>query len=215
MSFTPSKGSKGLELNKSIANQYTRDNLAGTKWSHVSTGRTGINSILDKDIINDHLQTKKRNMGAGFLKLRLQDHDRAKPTPINIGGRLMYPDDEGNYIIIDTSVVNEMQKSEEEKRSYLESVIEKASLSNDICSLILGCADSSELEKQYLGSGANGGARMSAELIATDAMPETIETLDPTSQSYSRAIQKFKIVIKKRMPMLDNMTPQSTLNEES
>ena len=169
MSFTPSKGSKGLELNKSIANQYTRDNLAGTKWSHVSTGRTGINSILDKDIINDHLQTKKRNMGAGFLKLRLQDHDRAKPTPINIGGRLMYPDDEGNYIIIDTSVVNEMQKAEEEKRSYLESVIEKASLSNDICALILGCKDADELEQQYLGVGASGGGRMSSELIATDS----------------------------------------------
>ena len=215
MSFTPSKGSAGLINNKSIANQYTRENLAGTKWSHVGTGRTGIDSVLDRDIINDHLQTKRRNMGSGFLKLRLQDHDRTKPTPINIGGRLMYPDDEGNYIIIDSSVVHEMQKSEQEKREYLESVIEKASLSNDICSLILGCKDADELEKQYLGSGASGGARMSAELIATDAMPETIETLDPTSQSYSRAIQKFKIVIKKRMPMLDNMTPQTTLNEEA
>ena len=75
--------------------------------------------------------------------------------------------------------------------------------------------DEYELYRQMLGRGAKGGvANMSDELIDTDAMPETIECLDPTGQTYSRAIQKFKLVIKAAMPMLDNMTPQSTLNEE-
>ena len=102
-----------------------------------------------------------------------------------------------------------------EKREYLESVIEKASLSNAICSLVLGMANEEELYKKMLGPGANGNvAGMSPELAATDAMPETIETLDPTGQTYSRAIQKFKLVIKAAMPMLDNMTPQATLDEE-
>ena len=213
MSFRPQGNHEGLDTNSSIANHFQKANLAGTKWSHVSTGRTGINSILDKDIINDHLKTKTRNMGKGFIRLKLQDGDA--DTPINIGGRLMYPDSDGSYVIIDSSVVNEMQKSEMEKREYLESVIEKASLSNAICSLVLGMKDEYELYRQMLGRGAKGGvANMSDELIDTDAMPETIECLDPTGQTYSRAIQKFKLVIKAAMPMLDNMTPQSTLNEE-
>ena len=127
----------------------------------------------------------------------------------------MYPDADGSYVIIDSSVVNEMQKTEIEKREYLESVIEKASLSNAICSLVLGMKDETELYKKMLGPNANGNvANMSPELVAVDAMPETIETLDPTGQTYSRAIQKFKLVIKAAMPMLDNMTPQSTLNED-
>ena len=213
MSFRPQGNHEGLDTNSSIANHFQKANLAGTKWSHVSTGRTGINSILDKDIIKDHLRTKTRNMGKGFIKLKLQDGDAN--TPINIGGRLMYPDADGSYVIIDSSVVNEMQKAEMEKREYLESVIEKASLSNAICSLVLGMKDEEELYKRMLGPNATGGvANMSPELAATDAMPETIECLDPTGQTYSRAIQKFKLVIKAAMPMLDNMTPQTTLNEE-
>ncbi len=56
---------------------------------------------------------------------------------------------------------------------------------------------------------------MSADLAAVDCMPETIETLDPTSQTYSKAIQKFKLIIKTNMPMLDNMTPAKTLNQEA
>ena len=213
MAFRPQSNHAGLDSNSSIANHFKKANLAGTKWSHVGTGRQGINSILDKDIINDHLKTKTRNMGKGFIRLKLQDGDA--DTPINIGGRLMYPDSDGSYVIIDSCVVNEMQKSEIEKREYLESVIEKASLSNAICSLVLGMKDESELYRLMLGPGAKGGvANMSDELVATDAMPETIECLDPTGQTYSRAIQKFKLVIKAAMPMLDNMTPQSTLNEE-
>ena len=51
MSFRPQGDHAGLDTNSSIANHFQKANLAGTKWSHVSTGRTGINSILDKDII--------------------------------------------------------------------------------------------------------------------------------------------------------------------
>ena len=213
MSFKQRANHDGLDTNSSIENHFNKENLAGTKWSNVGTGRQGINSILDKDIVSDHLQRKTRNMGKGFIKLKLQGGD--VNTPINIGGRLMYPDQNGEYVIIDSSVVNEMQKSEMEKREYLESVIEKASLSNAICALILGMKDERDLAVNMLGRGADGGvANMSAELKAVDAMPETIETLDPTGQTYSRAIQKFKLVIKAAMPMLDNMTPNSTLNQD-
>jgi hypothetical protein len=212
MSFRQRANHDELDNNKSVENHFKMANLAGTKWGHVGSGRTGINSILDKQIIADHLKTKERNMGRGYLKLQLQGG--GKDTPINIGGRMMYPDADGNYVIIDSSVVAEMQKSETEKREYVESIIEKASLSNSICALILGCKDDADLYKM-LGVGNKGGATMSNELAAVDCMPETIETLDPTGQTYSKAIQKFKLIIKTNMPMLDNMTPATTLNQEA
>ncbi len=212
MSFRQRANHDELDNNKSVENHFKMANLAGTKWGHVGSGRTGINSILDKQIIADHLKTKERNMGKGYLKLQLQGG--GKDTPINIGGRMMYPEADGNYVIIDSSVVAEMQKSETEKREYVESIIEKASLSNSICALILGRSDDGDLYKM-LGPGQKGGATMSNELAAVDCMPETIETLDPTGQTYSKAIQKFKLIIKTNMPMLDNMTPASTLNQEA
>ena len=57
------------------------------------------------------------------------------------------------------------------------------------------------------------GPVLDSELIKVDANPETIETLDSTSQLYSRAIQKFKIVIKGFLPIIDNMTTKSVQNE--
>jgi len=211
--FKQRPNSNDIDGNESVKNHFKMANLAGTKWGHVGSGRTGINSILDKEIIDAHLKTKERNMGKGYLKLRLAD---GKPdTPLNIGGRMMYPDAQGNYLIIDASVVAEMQKSETEKREYLEGIIEKASLSNDICALILGRKDEADLRDNMLGPGQKGGATMSADLAAVDCMPETIETLDPTGQTYSKAIQKFKLIIKTNMPMIDNMTPAQTLNQEA
>ena len=51
------------------------------------------------------------------------------------------------------------------------------------------------------------------DILIRLSLPETIETLDTTSQLYSRAIQKFKIVIKAFLPIIDNMTTKSVQNE--
>ena len=64
-----------------------------------------------------------------------------------------------------------------------------------------------------LGAGQDGGITMSGDLKAIDAMPETIETLDTSSKLYSQAIQKFKIIIKSYLPIIDNMTSKSVQNE--
>ena len=64
-----------------------------------------------------------------------------------------------------------------------------------------------------LGPGQDGGITMSGDLKAVDAMPETIETLDTSSKLYSQAIQKFKIIIKAFLPIIDNMTTKAVQNE--
>ena len=68
--------------------------------------------------------------------------------------------------------------------------------------------------RELLGANKDGaGSVTDAELVKVDAAPETIETLDSTSQLYSRAIQKFKIVIKSFLPIIDNMTTKAVQNE--
>jgi len=161
------------------------------------------------------LKTEKRNMGKGFMQLQIPHHKRGDTAaPVQIGGRLMYPDKDGIFTIIDEAVVNKMASMEEEKRQYLESLIEKCSLSDEICQLVLGIEDAPELEAA-LGAGNGDPQIMHADLIKVGALPSQIETYDPTSLTYSQAIQKFKLVIKNRMPILDNLTPAKTINQEA
>ena len=82
-------------------------------------------------------------------------------------------------------------------------------MNSAIFSMVLG-----QDARKLLGANENdGGSVTDAELVKVDALPETIETLDSSGQLYSRAIQKFKIVIKAFLPIIDNMTPKSVQNE--
>ena len=204
-----------IKTGASVDGLFTGQKLQGTKWSHVSTGRTGWNTLMDAPIIEKHMETERRNMGNGFMKLQVPNFDASKAMPVNIGGRLVYPDSKGVFTIIDEAVVNKMTSIEEEKRKYVESLIEKASMSDEICQLILGLETDDEL-KNLLGAGANaGGATKDKDVIDVDALPSAIETYDPSGITYSRAIQKFKLCIKHNLPILDNLTPNKTVTQEA
>lgn len=198
-----------------VNKMFSGEKMVGTKWSNVSTGRTGFNTLLDTKIIENHLETERRNLGQGFMQLQIPNYTKGDNKPVNIGGRLMYPDENGIFTIIDDAVVSKMAKMEEEKRQYIESIIEKASLSDEICALILGLNDVTELEP-LLGAGGNDGGYITDDnLRRVDAKPSALETYDPTSLTYSQAIQKFKLVIKHHMPIIDNLTPASTQNQDA
>jgi len=214
------QGKKTIDVgNKLVESLYTPEKLRGTKWNHVSTGRTGFNTILDKDIIKRHLDREKQNMGQGFLRLTVPGYDGTKPSPINIGGRLMYPQENGkggyDVVIVDNGVVKKMKEMEEEKRKYLEELIETCSLSDEIMALTLGLNGVDDL-KALIGAGQNMGGEISdTELVQVDATPSSIETMDPTGQTYSKALQKFKICLRHFMPVLDDLTPAKTINQEA
>ena len=216
MSFKLSGESKerSIKTGKVVDSLFTGNKLQGTKWSHVSTGRTGFNTLMDAPIIEDHIKTDRRNMGDGFMRLAIPNYDASKAKPVNIGGRLMFPDKKGVFTIIDDAVVNKMASLEEEKRQYLEKLIEKASLSDEICQLILGMEDDTELIDALGADKDDGGNIKDDNLKKVNALPSALETYDPTSLTYSAAIAKFKQVIKNRMPILDNLTPASTQNQE-
>jgi len=204
-----------IKTGASVDGLFTGQKLQGTKWSHVSTGRTGWNTLMDAPIIEKHMETERRNMGNGFMKLQVPNFDSAKATPVNIGGRLVYPDKNGIFTIIDEAVVNKMASVEEEKRTYVESLIEKASMSDEICQLILGLERPEELQRLLAKGATAGGATEDEDLILVNAMPSAIETYDPSGITYSRAIQKFKLCIKHNLPILDNLTPNKTINQEA
>ena len=179
----------------------------GTKYSHVGS-RSGLSSMLDSQIIERNNTTEKQNFGDGFISFTVEKKGNKYP-PLNIGGRIHYPDANGRVIIVDSAILDKELQMENERREYIKQIIERASISNSICSMVLG-QDANGL----LGAGPDGnGSVKDVELIKVDALPETIETLDTTSQLYSRAIQKFKIVIKAFLPIIDNMTSKSVQNE--
>ena len=210
---------RSIKTGATVDSLFDGKKLQGTKWSHVSTGRTGFNTIMDAPIIEEHLQTQRRNMGDGYLKLSIPGYNRLdaskKGKPINIGGRLMFPDNNGVFTIIDSAVVNKMAAMEEEKRQYLESLIEKCSLSDEICQLILGM-DTPDNLRNALGATKNDDGNITdPALVAVNALPSAIETYDPTSLTYSQAIAKFKQVIKHHLPILDDLTPAKTMKQEA
>ena len=184
----------------------TKNNRQGTKYAHVGS-RSGLSSMLDSQIIERNAITENQNFGDGFISFTVEKK-KGKYPPLNIGGRLHYPNDEGKIVIVDSAILDRELQMENERRDYIKQIIESASISNNICSMVLG-----QDARGLLGAGQDGGITMAPELKAVDAMPETIETLDTSSKLYSQAIQKFKIIIKSFLPIIDNMTTKAVQNE--
>ena len=183
-------------------------NRQGTKYNHVGS-RSGLSSMLDSEIIDRNQQTESQNFGDGFISFTVEKNKNGVYPPLNIGGRLHYPNSDGRVIIVDSAILDRELQMENERRDYIKQIIERASISNAICSMVLG-----QDAKKLLGANENdGGSVTDAELVKVDALPETIETLDSSGQLYSRAIQKFKIVIKAFLPIIDNMTTKAVQNE--
>ena len=186
----------------------TKNNRQGTRYNHVGS-RSGLSSMLDSEIIERNARTENENFGDGFISFTVEKNKKGIYPPINVGGRLHYPNDKGKIVIVDSAILDRELQMEKERREYIKQIIERASISNAICSMVLG-----HDAKTLLGAGADGGGTVTdAELKKVDALPETIETLDTSSQLYSRAIQKFKIVIKAFLPIVDNMTSKAVENE--
>lgn len=202
------------EAQKSLFSQHK---LQGTKYDGSRQGMIG--SMLDSEILEDHRRTRERNLGKGFVKIKV---DGGGTQGLNIGGRIHYPDANGNITIVDGGFLNEMAKQEEDRRAYLQEMIYKASLSDEICAQMLGFdsvegTDDTAL-KNLLGAGKSfkydGVNPLDAELTAVNAMPSAIESYSDESVTYSNAIRKLKLLVQMRMPAVETYTTKKTLNEE-
>ena len=68
---------------------YTEERLAGTKYNSLGS-RTGIASALDSGLINRQIEDEKLMWGKGYVQYKVTSGD--KDAPMNIDGRLFYPD---------------------------------------------------------------------------------------------------------------------------
>ena len=191
-----------------VASLYAPEKMAGTRYAHMGS-RTGLASVLDDAMIKKKMQDEKDMWGDGFIQYQVIGKGDA---PMNIDGRLFYPDAAGIITVIDSDLVQKTADLETEKRKYLEDIIEKASMSDEICTLILAQKNVASL-KNILGKGKGDPYITDADLLNVDAMPSAIETYDPTGTTFSRAIQKFKIVVRAKLPALQSMTNKKVQNE--
>ena len=191
-----------------VASLYTPEKMAGTRYAHLGS-RTGLASVLDDRMIQKQMQDEQDMWGDGFIQYEVKGKPNA---PMNIDGRLFYPDATGLITVIDSDLVQKTADLETEKRKYLEDIIEKASMSDEICTLILAQKSVAAL-KNILGKGRGDPYITDADLLNVDAMPSAIETYDPTGTTFSRAIQKFKIVVRAKLPALQSMTNKKVQNE--
>ena len=191
-----------------VASLYTPEKMAGTRYAHLGS-RTGLASVLDDRMIAKQMQDEQDMWGDGFIQYEVKGK---KNAPMNIDGRLFYPDDQGLITVIDSDLVQKTADLETEKRKYLEDIIEKASMSDEICTLILAQKNVASL-KNILGKGKGDPYITDPDLLNVDAMPSAIETYDPTGTTFSRAIQKFKIVVRAKLPALQSMTNKKVQNE--
>ena len=191
-----------------VASLYTPEKIAGTRYAHLGS-RTGLASTLDDRMIEKKIRDEQDMWGDGFIQYEVLNKQNA---PMNIDGRLFYPDDAGVITVIDSDLVQKTADLETEKRKYLEDIIEKASMSDEICTLILAQKNVTAL-KNILGKGRGDPYVSDPDLLNVDAMPSAIETYDPTGTTFSRAIQKFKIVVRAKLPALQSMTNKKVQNE--
>ena len=216
------KNFRSKVANNYVDTLYTEDRLAGTKYNSLGS-RTGLASALDAGLIKKQIADEKNMWGKGYVQYNVLSGD--KDAPMNIGGRLFYPDGDGTITIIDSDLVDEQQRKETEKRKYLEEIIEKCSMSDEICALILAQPNVEQLKKNFLGAGASGfitagRGRVAGvaiitdpDLVAVDAMPSMLEVYDPNGITFSRAIAKFKQIVKAKLPALQSMTNKTVQNE--
>jgi len=190
--------------------------LEATKYNRYGARSEGIGSVLDSKIVARNIEREKENLGDGFIQLQIVDDGSGnKNKPLNIGNRLHYADEDGRFTIIDEKYISIMKQREQEKREYIEGLIETAIMSDEICAVMLG-TDEAGLKAILGGNGTEApkfGIEQNSDLHKVDARPSAIETYSESSQAYANAIQKFKMVLKNRMPIVNDLTPAKALNE--
>ena len=80
-------------------------NRQGTKYNHVGS-RSGLSSMLDSEIIDRNRQTESENFGDGFISFTVEKNKNGVYPPLNIGGRLHYPNSDGRVIIVDSAILD-------------------------------------------------------------------------------------------------------------
>ena len=200
---------------KTVQDQMRMSKLTGTSYNKYGY-REGFGSGMDSKIIQRELKKESENFGDGYVRLAMVDAQggKCKNKPLNIGGKFYSPDIDGIFTIVDETFLDKMAGREIEKQETLKNIATKASVSDDVCMLALGFADTFEMNN-WLGAGSTEGtASKNEDLAKIDATPEMLGTYAEGTLLEAQAKQKFKLVCKERMPIISKLTSQKAVNAE-
>jgi hypothetical protein len=196
MSINLSHGADGLKfLGSAETSNHHRTNLYDnakyrnhTKWEG---SRQGIWSINDKKMIEDATEEKLNRLGSSVIQFKLlnEKQEPLKYHPYNHEGRTVFSDGDGIIKIHSAQPLEDIKRRADEKRQYLEKIIDYASSSDDAASYLLGVDCSTVL-------GSNKGAEygVEAHIQAVDARPSVVQNYDPSGELFAKALTKFRAV---------------------
>ena len=189
--------------------------MTGTKYKYGT--RKDIASYMDKARIEKNLQERALNIGGGGVRYAIIGPGGAidKEAMQNVDGRLFKPDAEGHFFRADGTYLGEMVKEQKERSEYVRKLMGIASVSNETMAALIG-VEPNEIPKMCGANKAKayfGDFVVSDEIDSANCEPDFLATVDPSSIFASQGYTKLRRIIEHIMPIVDNMTSVSHLND--
>ena len=187
-----------------------------TSYKEMGGTRKGIYSGMDSNITKAETDRQQQVWGDGFVRMAMLDvnGNAVADRPLNLDGKVHYPDADGTFTIVDGGMLKASAKLEHERNEAIRQIVEYAGASDQSLAMTLGVTI--DVMRAELGVGGNCWKKIKQqELLDVDATPEAMGLVDKTSITYARASQKLRIAVKARKPIVSfEMTNEASKNAD-
>ena len=187
-----------------------------TSYKEMGGTRKGIYSGMDSNITKAETDRQQQVWGDGFVRMAMLDvnGNAVADRPLNLDGKVHYPDADGTFTIVDGAMLKASAKLEHERNEAIREIVEYAGASDQSLAMTLGVTI--DVMRRELGVTGNCfGKIRQQELLDVDATPEAMGLVDKTSITYARASQKLRIAVKARKPIVSfEMTNEASKNAD-
>ena len=187
-----------------------------TSYKEMGGTRKGIYSGMDSNITKAETDRQQQVWGDGFVRMAMLDvnGNAVADRPLNLDGKVHYPDADGTFTIVDGGMLKASAKLEHERNEAIRQIVEYAGASDQSLAMTLGVTI--DVMRRELGVTGNCfGKIRQQELLDVDATPEAMGLVDKTSITYARASQKLRIAVKSRKPIVSfEMTNEASKNAD-
>ena len=187
-----------------------------TSYKEMGGTRKGIYSGMDSNITKAETDRQQQVWGDGFVRMAMLDvnGNAVADRPLNLDGKVHYPDADGTFTIVDGGMLKASAKLEHERNEAIRQIVEYAGASDQSLAMTLGVTI--DVMRRELGVTGNCFGKITQqELLDVDATPEAMGLVDKTSITYARASQKLRIAVKARKPIVSfEMTNEASKNAD-
>ena len=187
-----------------------------TSYKEMGGTRKGIYSGMDSNITKAETDRQQQVWGDGFVRMAMLDvnGNAVADRPLNLDGKVHYPDADGTFTIVDGGMLKASAKLEHERNEAIRQIVEYAGASDQSLAMTLGVTI--DVMRRQLGVTGNCWGKITQqELLDVDATPEAMGLVDKTSITYARASQKLRIAVKARKPIVSfEMTNEASKNAD-